>query len=154
MLCRPRTYSANISQRCSSETDITNISGAAKSSVGVCLMCCFSVLIIFLCRFSALPSNVDIKPSLILKAGVEKTGTRPRGMGKLLSIQKEVGLALLRLEHVAGIQRGEIKLDLEISTEGDQQMFCSVIPFWPEWWPSDPPSKDCSSDSTQTSQHS
>jgi transferase CAF17, mitochondrial len=114
----------------------------------------FSVLIIFLCRISdrlALSANADIRPSLIPKPGVEKTGTRPRGMGKLLSVQKEVGLALLRLEHVADIQRGEIKLELEIPTEGDQQTLCSVIPFWPEWWPDDPPS---STDSTETSQHS
>lgn len=105
----------------------------------------------YLCRISnslALPANADIKPSLIPKLGVEKMGTRPRGMGKLLSVQKEVGLALLRLEHVAGIQRGEIKLELEISTEGDQQTFCSVTPFWPEWWPGDPPGKDRSTDST------
>ena len=111
----------------------------------------FSVLIIFLCRISdslALPAYADIKPSLIPKPGVEKTGIRPRGIGKLLSVQKEVGLALLRLEHVAGVQRGEIKLELEIPTEGDQQAFCSVIPFWPEWWPGDPPNKDRSTDST------
>jgi folate-binding Fe-S cluster repair protein YgfZ len=111
----------------------------------------FSVLIIFLYRISdrlALPVNADIKASLTPKPGVEITGTRPRGMGKLLSVQKEVGLALLRLEHVAGIQRGEIKLELEISAEGDQQTFCTVIPFWPEWWPGDPPSKDRSTDST------
>lgn len=111
----------------------------------------FSVPIIFLCRFSgslALPAYADIKPSLISKPGVEKTGTRPRGMGKLLSVQKEVGLALLRLEHVAGFQRGEIKLELEIPTEGDQQASCSVIPFWPEWWPGYPPSKGRSTDST------
>ena len=148
MLCRSRTYSANISQRCSAETDITNISGVAKSTVGVCLIYLFSVLI---CRISdslALSANADIKPSLIPKPGVEKTGTRPRGMGKLLSVQKEVGLALLRLEHVAGIQRGEIKLELEIATEGEQQTLCPVIPFWPEWWPGDPPSKDLSTDST------
>jgi len=95
----------------------------------------------------ALPAYADIKPSLIPKPGVEKTGTRPRGTGKLLSVQKEVGLALLRLEHVAGIQKGEIKLELEIPTEGDQQAFCPVIPFWPEWWPGDPPSKGHSTDS-------
>ena len=151
MLCRSRTYSTNISQRCSAETDITNIPGVAKSTVGVCLIYLFSVLIIFLCRTSdslALSANADIKPSLIPKPGVEKTGTRPRGMGKLLSVRKEVGLALLRLEHVAGIQRGEIKLELEIATEGDQQTLCPVIPFWPEWWPGDPPSKDLSTDST------
>jgi hypothetical protein len=65
-----------------------------------------------------------------------------------LSVQKEVGLALLRLEHVAGIQRGEIRLELEFTTEGDQQTLCSVIPFWPEWWPGDQPSKDRSTDST------
>ena len=113
--------------------------------------CCFSVLIIFLHRISdslALPAYADIKPSLIPKSGVEKTGTRPRGMGKLLSVQKEVGLALLRLEHVAGVERGEIKLELEIPTEGDQQESCSVIPFWPKWWPGEPPSKDRSTDST------
>lgn len=145
MLCRPRTYSANISQRCSSEADFTNIPEAANSTVSVDLICCFSVLIISLCRISDL--QAVIKPSLIPKPGAEKAGTLPRGMGKLLSAQRDVGLALLRLEHVAGFQRGEINLELEISAEGDQQTFCSVIPFWPEWWPGDPPSKDRSTDS-------
>lgn len=68
-------------------------------------------------------------------------------MGKLLSTQKEVGLALLRLEHVAGVQRGEIKLELEIPAEGDQKVSCTVIPFWPDWWPGDLPSKDHSTNS-------
>jgi transferase CAF17, mitochondrial len=99
----------------------------------------------FLCRIPdplVSLANAEIKPSLIPNPDTEKTGTRPRGMGKLLSAQKEVGLALLRLEHMAGVQRGEIKL--EISTEGDPY---TVIPFWPDWWPGDPPSKDSSTDS-------
>ena len=113
------------------------------------------VLIIFLFKTSdslALPAFADIKPSSIPKPGVEKRGIRPRGMGKLLSVQNEVGLALLRLEHVAGVQKGEIKLEVEVPIEGDQQTVCSVIPFWPEWWPGEPPSKDRSTDSTETSQ--
>lgn len=104
----------------------------------------FSVLIVFLCRILdplVSPANAEIKPSLIPNPDTEKTGTRPRGMGKLLSAQKEVGLALLRLEHMAGVQRGEIKL--EISTEGDSY---TVIPFWPDWWPGEPPGKDSSTD--------
>lgn len=106
----------------------------------VLLIYCILVLIFF-CRISHLTTSVDIKP--IPNPDVERAGTRPRGMGKLLSTQKEVGLALLRLEHVAGVQRGEIKLELEVSTEGDQKSSCTVIPFWPDWWPT---SKDCSTD--------
>ena len=109
----------------------------------------FPVLTIFLSRisdFSDLPARVDIKPFLILNPGAEKKGTRLRGTGKLLSTQKEVGLALLRLEHVAGVQKGEIKLELEISTEGDHKTSCTVIPFWPDWWPGDLLSEDRSAD--------
>lgn len=104
--------------------------------------------LILFCRTSHL--HAVIKPSLISKPVeiVGTTRTQPRGMGKLLSVQLYVGLALLRLEHVAGFQRGDIKLELKISTEEDQQTFCSVNPFWPEWWPDDPPNKDRSTDST------
>lgn len=102
----------------------------------------FSVLIVLLRRLSGFPANADIKASLMSSPDAEKADTRLRGTGKLLSSQKEVGLALLRLEHVAGVQRGEIKLELETFTEGDQKTSCTVIPFWPDWWPGDVPRKE------------
>ncbi|KDR83811.1 hypothetical protein GALMADRAFT_236209 [Galerina marginata CBS 339.88] len=83
---------------------------------------------------SSLP-NLDIKP---LSANAERQGPRPRGSGKLLSNQKGVGLALLRLEHIAAVQNGDLKLELEVPDEKDLSTW-SVSPWWPDWWPCEEP---------------
>ncbi|KAL0949762.1 hypothetical protein HGRIS_009801 [Hohenbuehelia grisea] len=59
---------------------------------------------------------------------------RPRGTGKLLSTSQSSGLALLRLEHVAGVDRGDVQLNFE-DPEGGLR---SVTPWWPPWWPRKP----------------
>ncbi|KAF8165407.1 hypothetical protein B0H34DRAFT_237704 [Crassisporium funariophilum] len=87
---------------------------------------------------TAFDSNIDIKPSLIQRPDVDKPGPRPRGTGKLLSSHKAVGLALLRLEHVAGARKGDISLEFQVS-EGDQSSSWAVSPWFPDWWPGDPP---------------
>lgn len=69
-------------------------------------------------------TDLDIKPVPI------SSGPRPRGTGKLLCTHRGVGLALLRLEHVAGWERGNLKLELE-----DEGKKWEVRPRWPEWWP-------------------
>ena len=62
---------------------------------------------------------------------------RPRGTGKLLSTVNDVGLALLRLEHVEGLERGDLKFELlggEVGTPVDDAQWL-VTPWWPDWWP-------------------
>ncbi|CAA7259698.1 unnamed protein product [Cyclocybe aegerita] len=76
-----------------------------------------------------LPLNLDIKPV------IEKPGPRPRGSGKILSNQKGVGLALLRLEHVAGVQKGDLRFDI---VDGENATNLTAVPWWPEWWPREP----------------
>ncbi|KAG2013729.1 mitochondrial protein [Coprinopsis cinerea AmutBmut pab1-1] len=85
-----------------------------------------------------LPPDLDIKP-VQQKDNAAEGATRtprPRGTGKLLSTTTHgVGLALLRLEHVAAQQAGNIRLDL--SHEGGASL--SITPWVPSWWPSQPP---------------
>ncbi|KAJ3510300.1 hypothetical protein NLJ89_g4761 [Agrocybe chaxingu] len=88
---------------------------------------------------SPLPLYLDIKP---VKNNLEKLGPRPRGSGKMLSNQKGVGLALLRLEHVAGVQKGDLKFDI---VDGGNATNLSAVPWWPEWWPHEPDTTPTSS---------
>ena len=65
---------------------------------------------------------------------------RPRGSGKLLNTFKDVGLALLRLEHVEGLERGDLKFELQgekvgAADNGEDTPWL-VTPWWPDWWPS------------------
>jgi len=80
-------------------------------------------------------TNLDIKPFPISSI---QLGPRPRGTGKLLSTHRGVGLALLRLEHVAGWEKGILKLELE-----DEGQKWQVRPRRPEWWPGEG-SQECS----------
>lgn len=82
--------------------------------------------------------GLDIRPSLTHAPG-EGRVARPRGTGKLLSTVKGVGLALLRLEHVEGLERGDLKFELlngeaSVSGNGDDTPWL-VTPWWPDWWP-------------------
>lgn len=82
--------------------------------------------------------GLDIRASRT-HAPAEGRVARPRGTGKLLSTVKEIGLALLRLEHVEGLERGDLKFELlggEVGASGnghDTQWL--VTPWWPDWWP-------------------
>jgi len=70
---------------------------------------------------------MEVKPVVTSDSGKP----RPRGNGKLLATHGEVGLALLRLDHVAGVQTSEVKLMVEDEANGSIE----VIPWWPSWWP-------------------
>jgi len=80
----------------------------------------------------------DIRASLTHAPG-EGRVARPRGSGKLLSTVKDVGLALLRLEHVRGLEKGDLKFELlsgEASASGNGNATqWLVTPWWPDWWP-------------------
>lgn len=75
----------------------------------------------------------DIKA---VSANPNRQGPRPRGTGKLLSSRGGVGLALLRLEHVAGVEKGDLDLEFEVAN-GDKTSKWSISPWWPDWWPRD-----------------
>jgi len=82
--------------------------------------------------------GLDIRASLTHAPG-EGRVARPRGTGKLLSTVNDVGLALVRLEHVEGLEKGDLKFELlmgEIggSGGGDGAPWL-VTPWWPDWWP-------------------
>ncbi|KJA30136.1 hypothetical protein HYPSUDRAFT_263403 [Hypholoma sublateritium FD-334 SS-4] len=84
----------------------------------------------------------DIKA---VSANTDRQGPRPRGTGKLLSSHGGVGLALLRLEHVAGVEKGDLELKLEVA-DGDKLSRWSIHPWRPDWWPQDtPPSSEITS---------
>lgn len=57
---------------------------------------------------------------------------RPRATGKLLTTipERGVGLALLRLEHLDAVERGD--LSLNVDTEGGK---FEVQHWWPDWFP-------------------
>lgn len=59
---------------------------------------------------------------------------RPRGTGKLHSSTQGVGLALLRLEHVEMVLKGEAAFELDaLLDEGTSKL--EVMPWRPSWWP-------------------
>ncbi|KAG8962576.1 ccr4 associated factor [Tulasnella sp. 419] len=57
---------------------------------------------------------------------------RPRGTGKLLSSIGNSALALLRLEHFEGAERGLLTLGVNAGNNNSQW---SVVPKRPDWWP-------------------
>ncbi|KAI0699434.1 Aminomethyltransferase folate-binding domain-containing protein [Cytidiella melzeri] len=61
---------------------------------------------------------------------------RQRGSGKLLSSTHGVGLALLRLEHVAAVEENRASLEFELPSEdGSSSSKWAVNPWRPDWWP-------------------
>ncbi|KAH9482904.1 Putative transferase CAF17, mitochondrial [Psilocybe cubensis] len=86
-------------------------------------------------RENPLPDDLEIKPVVV---NTERQGPRPRGSGKLLSVHKGVGLALMRLEHLSGVERGDLKLEIESLDQANSAKW-EVSPWWPNWWPSSRP---------------
>jgi len=88
--------------------------------------------------------GLDIRASLTHAPG-EGRVARPRGTGKLLSTVNNVALALLRLEHVEGLEKGDLKFELlsgEVGASGNGDgTSWLVTPWWPDWWPKEVESK-------------
>ena len=53
-------------------------------------------------------------------------------------MQKGVGLALLRMEHISGAHKGDLRLELEVSNAGDKTSTWVASPWWPDCWPREP----------------
>ena len=85
------------------------------------------------------PTNLDIRATLSRSRGLDANAVvpRPRGHGKLLTSCQGVGLALIRLEHVEGVERGDFRLEFDV-LHGDNKETCRVSHWWPDWWPRKP----------------
>ncbi|KAI0049601.1 Aminomethyltransferase folate-binding domain-containing protein [Auriscalpium vulgare] len=77
--------------------------------------------------------GTDVRASLT-HAPPEGRIARPRGTGRLLSHARGVGLALLRLEHVEGVESGDLRLALD--DQGSAGW--GVTPWWANGWPTRP----------------
>lgn len=76
--------------------------------------------------------GLDIRPiTLNISQG---QSSRPRGTGKLLSSLGNIGLALLRLEHVEGVSRGLSTFQMEVGSEGKRETW-HIVNSWPTGWP-------------------
>lgn len=79
------------------------------------------------------PTNLDIHASAN-RGPDDRPVPRPRGHGKLLTSYQGVGLALMRLEHVEGLEKGDFRLEFNAS-RGDSTETWKVSHWWPDWWP-------------------
>ncbi|KAG8716102.1 ccr4 associated factor [Ceratobasidium sp. 423] len=83
-----------------------------------------------------LPSQTSIQAERLASSSLANSNqpTRPRGTGTLLSNVYGVGLALLRLEHVEGVERGELVMSFtQMGDKGTESWI--VQPKRPAWWP-------------------
>ncbi|KAF8592562.1 Aminomethyltransferase folate-binding domain-containing protein [Ramaria rubella] len=80
--------------------------------------------------YPKLTPGLDIRP---MSQAISDGKSRPRGTGKLLSSVGNVGLALLRLEHVEGVSRGLADFELEVDELNKQRW--RVVHSWPTGWP-------------------
>ncbi|KAF5387852.1 hypothetical protein D9615_000354 [Tricholomella constricta] len=83
------------------------------------------------------PVHVSVQPTIVRQPGDNRTIPRPRGAGKLLSTCQGVGLALLRLEHVEAVEKGDMRLEFDVES-GESQGRWAVSHWWPDWWPRQP----------------
>ncbi|CAE6521243.1 unnamed protein product [Rhizoctonia solani] len=85
---------------------------------------------------SKLPSQTSIQAERLASSSTANSNrpSRPRGTGTLLSNMHGVGLALLRLEHVEGVERGELVMSFtQMGDRGTESWI--VQPKRPAWWP-------------------
>lgn len=80
----------------------------------------------------SVPPGTDIRVRAIATNPDGSRKPRPRGTGKLLSSIDGVGLALLRLEQVTAVEKGESEFYID-APDGDATV--SVSPWRPDWWP-------------------
>jgi len=79
------------------------------------------------------PLGLDIRP--VVQATPEGRVPRQRGTGKLLTNFGNIGLALLRLEHVEALTKGTATLQLETGQVGQDKQKWGVTYRWPPGWP-------------------
>ncbi|KAK7049586.1 ccr4 associated factor [Paramarasmius palmivorus] len=82
---------------------------------------------------NSLQPGLDIKPVVLPSTSDEKI-PRPRGTGKLLTSSQGFALALLRLEHVEGVEKQQLEFRCEAEVDGSTQSL-AVESWWPDWWP-------------------
>lgn len=78
--------------------------------------------------------DIRVVPNKLEVEGTSKP--RPRGTGKLLSSIHGVGLALLRLEHVDMVSKGEAAFEINVDANGTgETSHWGATPWRPSWWP-------------------
>ncbi|QRW05405.1 glycine cleavage system T protein [Ceratobasidium sp. AG-Ba] len=84
----------------------------------------------------SLPLHTSIQAERLPSSSSDTSNrpTRPRGTGTLLSNVNGLGLALLRLEHVDGVEQGELEMNLVLPTDQHSAKWM-VRPKRPTWWP-------------------
>lgn len=80
---------------------------------------------------NSFPTGLDIRP----KPAGNRELPKPRGTGKLFTSSGGLGLALLRLEHVESVAKGDLELELQDDTS---EQIWQVSPWRPDWWPQPP----------------
>jgi transferase CAF17, mitochondrial len=79
--------------------------------------------------------GLDIRPIALALSTSAGQPNRLRGTGKLLSSIGNIGLALLRLEHVESVSRGLATFQMEVGDNGHEKQICHVVNSWPIGWP-------------------
>ncbi|KZT12938.1 Aminomethyltransferase folate-binding domain-containing protein [Laetiporus sulphureus 93-53] len=79
------------------------------------------------------PPGVNIRMKHTTTPTDDTPRPRPRTTGKLHSSINGVGLALLRSEHVAAVEKEDAALEFEIGE--NEKTKWTVTPWWPDWWP-------------------
>jgi folate-binding Fe-S cluster repair protein YgfZ len=84
----------------------------------------------------SLPIHTSIQAERLASTSPDASNrpTRPRGTGSLLSNVHGLGLALLRLEHVEGVERGELVMNFALMGDAGPNAWI-VRPKRPVWWP-------------------
>lgn len=140
VLCRPRAHCANISYWHCEKTNITR-RNPAYPEVSFSYQVVFVSLTVYDSDTQTLKSNAETQ-STVFEPGWEifpvssptsKRAPRPRGPGKLLSSIGNLGLALLRLEHVENVNEGLALFEMEVGVVERQAW--RIVNSWPSGWP-------------------
>jgi len=78
------------------------------------------------------PSGLDLRAVVARSPEDGSRVPRPRGNGKLLISIQGVGLALLRLEHIEGAEKGDFRIEFDVTGE-DGKATWAVSHWWPDW---------------------
>jgi transferase CAF17, mitochondrial len=113
------------------------------------------VSVLFPCNFIVLSTRDSHSPAVASSPGLQSTILTPgldihsiatttlegkaprlRGTGKLLSSIGNIGLALLRLEHVEAVHQGLATFQMVTGEEGHEKQAWRIVNLWPSGWPS------------------